>query len=183
MSEELRAAAERICKFWSCIEPSKPEHARMWHQHLTLDQAYDLARHFLSPPAPGPGLDAEGFVRKCREGAYDRSGEWFFDSLEEGLVAELRAALGTGEGDDGEPVTFEWLLSLGFKETNPVSKPGWYNLPPLDFYHLPPKWLTLDVRAFNCHGSWPKTRGDIRRLAAALGIPLPPAPNERNGDK
>lgn len=107
--DELKAAAERI------LIASKDPSAGVWvwgdasfgDCALRCDMEI-LARHYLSPPAAGPGVDANRFVSNCRQ--RDRDGDWVNDYDE--LVAELRAALGTGEGDDGLefPIGSRWAI-------------------------------------------------------------------------
>jgi len=85
------------------------EFVRKWHEndpdgkHTALGAAVTLRNYILSPTAAGPGLDAEAFVMKCIN-----AGRAHYDSAFEphgiiDLSAELRAALGTGEGDDSGP--------------------------------------------------------------------------------
>lgn len=86
---------------------------------------------------------------------------------------EQAAPGGDGDGDDGEAVTEEWLRSIGFELTD--DKRLTLLLDPL-IYSPPcgplPAWQ--GIRRSPCQ-YWPipvsETRGDVRRLLAALGIP------------
>jgi hypothetical protein len=68
--------------------------------------------------------------------------------------------------DDGEPVTGEWLRSLGiFSGCFGDRCCGWHNAK---------KCHTLNLKTDrgNVSGIDVFTRGDVRRLTAALGVPL-----------
>jgi hypothetical protein len=81
--------------------------------------------------------------------------------------------------DDGEPVTPEWLLSVGFTIDHEME-------PPRDPVYCIRSLLWRPHYFGVNQGTWqfgpvtidqnPKTRGDVRRLCAALGIPLPDQP-------
>ena len=142
MSEELTAKARRCL-----IAIDHLNEGEWWDEDVKFgwltfeDDVSELAKHYLSPPAAGPGFDAEGDL----------------------------------------PVTEEWLRVVGkdigrleFRIGDPSKS---INIDGLGIC-LPP-----DMRSWEYCGHPIKTRGQVRLLCLALGIPLPPAPNESIGGK
>jgi hypothetical protein len=85
-------------------------------------------------------------------------------------VTVARAYLSLVPADDGVEITEDWLRSVGF-EAMPSEVGLWLN-----------KTVGVDLRSESpgcvvCNAR-PRitTRGDLRRLAEALGIPLEPSP-------
>jgi hypothetical protein len=78
--------------------------------------------------------------------------------------------------DDCEPITEEWLRSVGFSD-GATGESLWLRCKDSQLGHLRHTAMALDLIT----GNWTanglgckecKTRGDVRRLAAALGIAL-----------
>jgi hypothetical protein len=90
-----------------------------------------------------------------------------------------RHVLAEHPADDGEAITPEWLLSVGFTLDHEME-------PPRDPVYCIRSLLWRPHYFGVNQGTWqfgpvtidqnPKTRGDVRRLCAALGIPLPDQP-------
>ena len=126
--------------------------------------AVNMARHYLSPPDAGPGFDVQTEARRIATRIRTWEQDQDCQTLTELLAAELRAALGTGAGDDGEAVSVQWADEAG------VPKSVW-------------SWDTTTVPhrlyvAFNCGqfgGVRCYTRGQVRRV---LSVMTAPAPNE-----
>lgn len=87
-------------------------------------------------------------------------GRW--DALADDIVQSARAVLAEHPADDGEPVTDEWLESIGHP-TPPE--------PPQRGGH---RWMVLVVDGKGSSYRLPNaaTRGDVRRLCRALGVTL-----------
>ena len=91
-----------------------------------------------------------------------------------------KAWLAEHPADDAEPLTAEWLKSVGF--TDRGERPGRsmaiHHFPPTGEYMLTFKWIgatmilayVFDSMVAESKRDW--TRGDARRLCAALGIGL-----------
>ena len=110
-------------------------------------------------------------------------------------IVLARAYIAANPADDGEPVTDEWLRSLGFSR----------HMQPAACCHLSIKTTTLtltrwqdkagdgpirwsvsgqDYSDWLPHCLWPVTRGQVRRLCAAIGIPhAQPQPQATEGEK
>lgn len=107
---------------------------------------------------------------------------------------KARAALAAaGPADDREPVSKNWIRGLaGSVSINPFYADCWYadfTIEKTDEHRL---WLRLhsphsegecpvdvfskeedgEQKGIGLVRSWPKTRGDVRRLCATLGVPL-----------
>ena len=88
-------------------------------------------------------------------------------------VAKVYIAENPADNDDF--IMPEWLIeSVGFRQSRPDEKPGWYDFNGFDFYHysFPFTW----VRFHNYELPHIKKRGQFRRLCAALGIELKEQP-------
>ncbi len=88
-----------------------------------------------------------------------------------GFAADDAFALATAylaehPADDGEPITAEWLRSVGFVAHKPDGLPA-YAVLPCVYIRLDGGELELDGIPLDF-----STRGQLRRLCAALGDPL-----------
>lgn len=115
----------------------------------------------LSLPNPNEGDSSYTFERGLRDG--------YKQALED--VAELLRKEGA---EDSLPVTEEWLRSVGFTDDR-------VGCPTLGALHIQPRAFQRPGRndeysPYACIRSLPipnpKTRGDVRRLCAALGVKL-----------
>lgn len=116
-------------------------------------------------------------VRRWRAGEWlagiypdtnDRAGE--LACLETDWRDVSVAYLNAFPADDGEPVTEEWLLAAGFT-VNPLRDR--LEVGPAQWWHFANCVLGIDHHT----GFWTlPTRGHVRRLCAALGIPLTETP-------
>jgi hypothetical protein len=97
-------------------------------------------------------------------------------------------ALAVGRADDGERITDDWLLSVGGEELTADGKRRGIAVGTEPGLVLCWRWGHPDKRGWslehwdsNGECGWlelaaePQTRGDFRRLAAALGVALKPA--------
>lgn len=120
--------------------------------------------------ARGSGFGEEGFVDRVFDAAWDEARTWDEendgsrdDGMKDKFVAELRAALAAGSGDDEKPLTNEWLIDVGA----PNGTLSWAGVR---------YFIRYDLGQFGQVMCF--TRGDVRRVCRLAGIPLP-APNER----
>lgn len=126
--------------------------------------------------ADAAGFDPAAFVRECMvagQRLYQRLGtsekklreQMLIHSLD--FAARLRPHLRDAAGDDGKTVTKEWLRLVGFVETD---FDGYCELcliyDELRYYRVG-HWQIGKTRIRNL-----PTRGHVRRLLAALGVPL-----------
>lgn len=138
---------------------------------------------------------SDGKAVKVAEEINDAMSEWMASKDDKRTATQVIADTvrphlsppAPGTGFDAEAIRPDWLITNGFERSIVI---GRYEKPfpgrSWDGY-----WLTWDdggavgiskdslcvlpVKA--------NTRGELIRLCTALGIPIPPAPNERNGDK
>ena len=130
-------------------------------------------------------------LRQCSEFGGDTPAYCVFSDGEEfrdTLIRLARHILSAGRDatGDAEPVTEEWLRSIGFYQSGdgPLwldSEDGFTMSVLLTCDNI--KWLYCspvddDGKARSVAVPDPKTRGDVRRLLAALGIPAAPAKGE-----
>lgn len=106
----------------------------------------------------------------------------------EDTAAVANAYLAEHPADDGEPVTADWLQSVGFgRHMQPAAncdlslQAGDFRLfvavaiPTRERYGFKPeRWAVNEV--WLPEAATPATRGHVRRLCAALGIPLTETP-------
>jgi hypothetical protein len=111
------------------------------------------------------------------------------ESEENTLLCQLGSAvLAANTPDDGERITDDWLLSIGGEELTAGSKRRGIAVGTQSGMVLCWRWGHPDNRGWslehwdsNGECGWlelavePQTRGDFRRLAAALGVALKPA--------
>lgn len=93
-----------------------------------------------------------------------------------------RMLLALCPGDDGEAVTEEWLRSIGERTSDSEHGRKLY-LGAIDFDHTVTSGR-VDVCDYTDRVALPipyRTRGAVRRLCAALGIPLLPRPGGEGG--
>jgi hypothetical protein len=124
-----------------------------------------------------PDYEVYGYTRQqWSHGMFD-------DEIAEKIAADdmalADAYLAEHPADDGDVVTPEWLLSVGFTLDHEME-------PPRDPVYCIRSLLWRPHYFEVNQGKWqfgpvtinqnPKTRGDVRRLCAALGIPLPDQP-------
>ncbi len=92
--------------------------------------------------------------------------DWF-DTIDAGAVAVASAYLAEHPADEHELWTAEWLKAVGFDGDMSKNGPGMW---------LRGVRIHSDGRWSWCGQSWPfkaiQTRGDLRRICAALNIPL-----------
>lgn len=196
-----REAAEQAAKerrdrevsylMWVYSGMTEAEAESKWKESTSHDDI--TARYLLQPPPASPDL-ASGrgtmtvekcltFVRKCRKTNDFGTPAHDIDAL----AAELMDLVGVAS-DDGEPVTEEWLRSIGFymdhwlldKESNPPSLclDLWWNI------RLAPcgdngfELMRLNKMDFVWESELDlphiKTRNAVRQLLAALGIGTQP---------
>lgn len=112
-------------------------------------------------------------AERLRDGAYPAIDlpPWATRVYRDG-AAVAAAWLAEHPADDAEPVTEEWLRSVGFS-----SRPNnrWLQIRTpqggrLDCWMASPLWEFHDEAV-----AIPQTRGDVRRLCTALGIDLAPS--------
>lgn len=125
-------------------------------------------------------------ANRWQEGNYSYSAldcDTYSDSEVADMRLLARAYLAEHPADDAEPVTAEWLRSVGFcREMQPASS---NNLTIRHGSAIVTRWMNSDnvprwsVRMYADETpDWvppciqPKTRGDVRRLCKALGIEL-----------
>jgi hypothetical protein len=99
------------------------------------------------------------------------------EQLKEQLAAARAGGVPVLE-DDAEPVTGEWLLSIGFKDEDLSLR---IRSPWADDWHNHLRHTQASMRKSDCLWSangigiaHQQTRGHVRRLLAALGISLSP---------
>lgn len=119
--------------------------------------------------------DQQAAIERLRNRAaggtpYSRYGYLCDVVLGEDLQAVADAYLAEHAADDGEPVTEEWLRSVGFK------RESWHPLQ-LDCdsdidIRCTPELLVVGHRSDEWDVKANPTRGDVRRLCAAHGCPL-----------
>ncbi len=129
---------------------------------------------------------------ELRAAAMDIIGKWEAKAGDSPVAELVRNAMKLAEGfinehpaDDAEPITEEWLSSIGFSKRGMFamdikvpSKTCTFALSCADYENLPccwELWNEFDDSTPSegaCLPCQPQNRGDVRRLADALGIPL-----------
>lgn len=165
------------------------EAAKEWTRlpYLSEDAGGIMARHLLSAPRPSrDAFDAKAYLYDFAEEVLRLhycgiTLEEMANDIIKHESAELTAAIG-GRGDDGEEVTREWFE----KEIGDGDWEVWREDDRCDRVSVfINEELVVNVRVQDAHAgpeydAWApmphvKTRGDVRRLLAALGIATEPA--------
>ncbi len=169
-ASELRAAMLDMKRLLLASDSDVDEREAAWSTWEALLQEQERQ----AKSATTPTLDARAFVQKCMEQGdfYDRGceeGERLHSNAIDELAAELLPHLASGQADDGEPITEDWLRSVGFKSGLRIE------LGRLQFTNYKgwnAWWAFSDMSGAIRLVNDVKTRGDLRRLCKCLGVQL-----------